>query len=211
MCCHHLLLVSRFTLCSSPKPFAVHVSLCRWHAKLPDEVRAAGRCGAPCPLFWPQSPDYAPPPHSPAAPGQRRLGPLSLVGSLREAAEVLLSRAQHVTQQALRAVDWPAGEAESPEQPAGAAGAASDTAQAAGSQPARTAEFSRRQQWRVLRFALQDWVERVWQVRLGSSIAARIVMPCAPCCMRMGHQVACDPRVTFCRSGTWTSPSSFSC
>ena len=35
--------------------------LCRWQGKLPEEVRAAGRCGAPCPLFWPCSPDYEPP------------------------------------------------------------------------------------------------------------------------------------------------------
>ena len=35
---------------------------CRWQAKLPEEVQAAGKCGAPCPQFWPQSPDYQPPP-----------------------------------------------------------------------------------------------------------------------------------------------------
>ncbi len=34
---------------------------CRWQAKLPEEVRAAGRCGTPCPLFWPCTPQYEPP------------------------------------------------------------------------------------------------------------------------------------------------------
>ena len=30
----------------------------KWRAKLPRELQAAGACGAPCPLFWPPSPDY---------------------------------------------------------------------------------------------------------------------------------------------------------
>ena len=160
--------------CCSPRP--THAA-CRWQAKLPAEVAAAGRCGAPCPLFWPQDPEWAPPPleapGSPTAAGARRLGqPSSLVGSLREAAALLLSRAQHATQQALRAVDWPAGEESAAGEPAGAvaeqpepAGAAEEPAAAADG--GREAPQSQRQQWRLLRFALQDWLESAWQVRCG--------------------------------------------
>lgn len=132
-------------------------------------MRAAGRCGAPCPLFWPQSPDYTvpPAPHSPAVPGQRRLGPLSLVGSLREAAAVLLSRAQHVTQQALRAVDWPAEPSAEPAERPGASTAAAHGEQSSppGSPAEPEAAVARQRQWRLLRFALQDWLERIWQAR----------------------------------------------
>lgn len=149
---------------------ALRLRAFRWQAKLPAEVRAAGRCGAPCPLFWPQDPEYSPPPLeaplSPSARGHRRASALSLAGSLREAAAVVLSRAQHATQQALRAVDWPAGEAEpEPEQQAtAAAAAAEDEAEAVTAfDGASAAAPSRSQQWRQLRFALQDWLERVWQ------------------------------------------------
>lgn len=143
-------------------------STCRWQAKLPEEVRAAGRCGAPCPLFWPQSPDYTPPaaPHSPAMPGQRRLGPLSLVESLREAAAVLLSRAQHVTQQALRAVDWPAEAPEPAEAAAAAARSGQPPAGGSAAQPEAAVAVARQRQWRLLRFALQDWLESIWQARM---------------------------------------------
>ena len=30
----------------------------KWRAKLPQALQAAGVYGAPCPLFWPPSPDY---------------------------------------------------------------------------------------------------------------------------------------------------------
>lgn len=46
--------------------------LCRWQGKLPEEVQAAGRCGAPCPLFWPCSPDYEPPALGEWAEGVRK-------------------------------------------------------------------------------------------------------------------------------------------
>ena len=109
--------------------------------------------------------------------GQRHAGALSLLGSLHDAAIALLGRAQHATQQALRAVDWPAGEV-SEQGPAVATGsqdlAGAQAAAAAGpegaaskpeAEPGSTAVPTRQQQWRLLRFAAQDWFERSWQVR----------------------------------------------
>eukprot|EP00887_Chlorella_sp_A99_P004668 scaffold4.g4668.t1 len=87
-----------------------------WQAKLPRQVAAAGHCGAPCPLFWPPSPDYPvpqPEAHSGAGwPGSGLLSPTHLQQlpwwqSLRLASADLATRVRRATQQALRAVDWP--------------------------------------------------------------------------------------------------------
>lgn len=121
---------------------------------------------------------------------------LSLLGSVREATATLLFRAQHATQQALRAVDWPAGEVVADAQAAvneqatsqaaattsprsapkpGSAPGAAAPADAASSRQDR--QEQRRQQWRLLRFAAQDWVEGLWQVRLHCCFLA-IKAPC---------------------------------
>lgn len=70
----HTCLSGEMMACRRCQALLPHVLRCpcfsrRWQAKLPDEVAAAGRCGAPCPLFWPQSPDYVPP-----LLGERRFG-----------------------------------------------------------------------------------------------------------------------------------------
>ena len=145
----------------------------KWYTKLPPEVRGAARCGAPCPLFWPPSPDWAVPGDDLAAAGalSPRLlrQPPSVLHSLRLAAADLALRLRHLVRQALRAVDWPAA-GEGGEAPPGgekrpaaaAAGAGSGVAAARGGSPG----WARlRAQLRALRFAAQDWFECSWQVR----------------------------------------------
>lgn len=90
-----------------------------------------------------------------------------MLGSLREAAALLLSRAQHGAQQVLRAVDWPAGEAAEEEPAAAAAAAAGAPSGPANGAAASGLAVGSRQQWRLLRLAAQDWLERCWQVRGG--------------------------------------------
>lgn len=89
------------------------------------------------------------------------LGTRTLLGALHEALALLLSKAQHATAQALRAVDWPAGDEDGAEagqrQPPQQAVASSSVVPAGPSSAAP-------QQWRLLRFAVQDWAERCWQV-----------------------------------------------
>jgi hypothetical protein len=95
----------------------------RWHAKLPAPVREAAQCGAACPLFWPPAPEVlaavgldaadvgaagaeggaASPAGSPRAAAHP-----SLLQSARVVVGGAVRRAQRVTAQALRAVDWPA-------------------------------------------------------------------------------------------------------
>ena len=122
---------------------------------------------------------------SPGTPGPHQLGALSLLGSLHRAATAVLSRAQYTTQQALRAIDWPAGQSIAEEgagegaaipepatptsrlaaAPAAAepSAAAAPACRAADSDAFVAAVYRRRQQWRLLRFAAQDWVERAWE------------------------------------------------
>lgn len=124
--------------------------------------------------------------------GQRHAGALSLLGSLHEAAIALLGRAQHATQQALRAVDWPAGDvseqgptvAAAPQHPAAAQAATAVGPSGAkpeaepGSAPAVP---TRQQQWRLLRFAAQDWFERSWQVRRAGEGTRHAAWSCQHC------------------------------
>ncbi|PRW58918.1 piezo-type mechanosensitive ion channel-like protein isoform X1 [Chlorella sorokiniana] len=141
---------------------ALRMRAFRWQAKLPEEVRAAGRCGAPCPLFWPCSPGYEPPPLDMPAGSTAWpwLGARTLLGALHEALALLLSKAQHATAQALRAVDWPAGEEERAEQQQQQQ--QQQFVASGGAVPAGSASASQRQWW-LLRFAFQDWTERCWQ------------------------------------------------
>lgn len=88
------------------------------------------------------------------------LGARTLLGTLHEALALLLSKAQHATAQALRAVDWPAGEEERTEQPQ----QEQQVAVASGNVVPVVAGHTPRRQWRLLRFAAQDWAERCWQV-----------------------------------------------
>jgi hypothetical protein len=160
-------------------------------------LAAVPRLGAPCPrwvgrrcvpssgcLGW-QPLQVSAPVHgvplradgglNPAALGM--LG-MSLLESLQRAATALLSRAQHTTQQALRAIDWPAGQSgpdpgpSSPGaqpgtrvwQPAGPGWAGARDGSGSDAHAAAAAGKGL-EPWRLLRFAAQEWLERVWQVR----------------------------------------------
>lgn len=91
------------------------------------------------------------------------LGARTLLGTLHEALALLLSKAQHATAQALRAVDWPAGEEERTEQPQQEQ-QQGQLAVAGGSVVPAASGHAPQRQWRLLRFAVQDWAERCWQV-----------------------------------------------
>ncbi|GAB4823805.1 hypothetical protein N2152v2_010851 [Parachlorella kessleri] len=99
----------------------------RWYKKLPQDVKAASCCGAPCPLFWPPSAHH---PSTSAlleeraeggmrsllSPGGQAGGVLSphgggpqpsLLQSLRLAMQDLRRRVGELLRLALRAMDWP--------------------------------------------------------------------------------------------------------
>lgn len=113
--------------------------------------------------------------HGAGASSLPQLGAMSLLGALHRAGALLLYRAQHTTQQALRAIDWPAGH-DMPE----AGGVEEAPAELAAGRPRPHSNlppssaasgrltgadvYTRREQLRLLRFAAQDWFERSWQV-----------------------------------------------
>jgi hypothetical protein len=89
----------------------------RWEAKLPEALRAAARCGAPCPLFWSQRPlthgSSGVPGNEAATVGNvnSEPGQPSLLQALRQSVGEVGRRVRHATQLALRAVDWPTTQA----------------------------------------------------------------------------------------------------
>ena len=101
------------------------------------------------------------------SPRHRPLPQLSLLRSLRTAANELLARARQVTAQALRAVDWPAAADVGISPVAAAEGDAPGTSAAPpplappprsqGERQGRRGRLA--SQLRALRFAAQDWVE----------------------------------------------------